>query len=61
MDALIAHLRYGVRMLLKTPGLTAVAAFTIMLGVGLTTHTLACLLPAYRATQVELVDALRPE
>lgn len=39
MDSLIADLRYGVRMLLKTPGLTAVATLTIMLGVGLTTHT----------------------
>ena len=39
MDSLITDLRYGVRMLLKTPGLTAVAVLTIMLGVGLTTHT----------------------
>lgn len=36
---MISDLRYGVRMLLKTPGLTIVAVLTIMLGVGLTTHT----------------------
>jgi len=39
MDALITDLRYGVRMLLKTPGLTLVSVVTIALGVGLTTHT----------------------
>ena len=39
MDALISDLRYGARMLLRTPGLSAVAVLTIALGVGLTTHT----------------------
>lgn len=39
MHSLISDLRYGVRMLRSTPGLTIVAVLTIMLGVGLTTHT----------------------
>lgn len=39
MDSFIADLRYGSRMLLKTPGLSLVAVLTIALGVGLTTHT----------------------
>ena len=39
MDSLIADLRYGLRMLVRTPGLSAVAILTIALGVGLTTHT----------------------
>ena len=39
MDAFLTDLKYGVRMLLKTPGLTAVSVLTIALGVGLTTHT----------------------
>ena len=39
MDSLFTDLRYGVRMLTKTPGLSLVAVLTIALGVGLTTHT----------------------
>ena len=39
MDSLVTDIRYGVRMLLRTPLLSAVAVLTIALGVGLTTHT----------------------
>ena len=39
MDSFIADLRYGVRMLVRTPGLSAVAILTVALGVGITTHT----------------------
>jgi putative ABC transport system permease protein len=39
MDALFSDLKYGFRMLGKTPGLTLVSVLTIALGVGLTTHT----------------------
>ncbi len=39
MGTLLRDLRYGIRMLYKTPGLSAVAIVTIALGVGLTTHT----------------------
>ena len=39
MESFLTDLRYGVRMLLKTPGLSLVAVLTIALGVGLTTHT----------------------
>ena len=35
----MADLRYGVRMLIRTPGLSVVAILTIALGVALTTHT----------------------
>ncbi|MGD2046229.1 MAG: ABC transporter permease [Gemmatimonadota bacterium] len=39
MDVLLTDLKYGIRMLVKTPALTAVSVLTIALGVGLTTHT----------------------
>ncbi len=39
MDSLLSDLRYGLRMVARTPGLSAVAILTIALGVGLTTHT----------------------
>ncbi|MDH3208186.1 MAG: ABC transporter permease [Gemmatimonadota bacterium] len=39
MDAFLTDVKYGIRMLVKTPGLTVVSVLTIALGVGLTTHT----------------------
>ncbi|MDH5761107.1 MAG: ABC transporter permease [Gemmatimonadota bacterium] len=43
MTTLLADLRFGARMLLKTPGLSLAAVSTIALGVGLTTHTYSAL------------------
>jgi predicted permease len=39
MSGLTRDLRHAVRMLVRTPGLSAAAILTIALGVGLTTHT----------------------
>jgi predicted permease len=39
MGTFFTDVRYGVRMLFKTPGLSLAAIVTIALGVGLTTHT----------------------
>jgi putative ABC transport system permease protein len=39
MDSFLADLRYGIRMLVKKPGLSLIAVLTIAFGVGLTTHT----------------------
>jgi len=63
MDALAADVRYGLRMLRKTPGLSLVAVLTIALGVGLTTHTYSALdgtvlrgLPVPGAERLMFVD-----
>jgi predicted permease len=43
MATFMADLRFGARMLFKTPGLSLIAVITIALGVGLTTHTYSSL------------------
>ena len=43
MTTLMADLRYGARMLRKTPALSSIAVLTIALGVGLTTFTYSSL------------------
>ena len=67
MATLLADLRFGFRMLIKTPTLSLVAIFTIALGVALTTHTFSSVygtivrgLPVPGEERLMFVDQNRP-
>ncbi|HZM70563.1 MAG TPA: ABC transporter permease, partial [Candidatus Cryosericum sp.] len=58
METLIQDLRYGARMLLKTPGLTLVAALSLALGIGANT-TIYTLINTVFLQPVPIEDAAR--
>jgi hypothetical protein len=64
MDALLRDLRFGIRMLVKRPGLSLTVIVTFALGIGLTTTVFSIVngamfkgLPFERADRVMLVGA----
>jgi ABC-type lipoprotein release transport system permease subunit len=67
MDTFWQDVRFGVRMLKKSPGVTALAIVALALGMGVNTLLLlavafvACWFPARKATQADPINALRCE
>jgi predicted permease len=58
MDTLLSHLRYGARMLVRRPGLSAAAVVTLALGIGLTTTMFSIVYLAAKGLPFEDADRL---